>query len=187
MIGVTSAYMLARSGYDVTVIDRNHAVGRGTSQVNACSLRVSTFSPINSPGSAWRLAKALMAGDPVFHFAWSQVLTDPSFWRWGLQFARASLSADWHATNTAFLRDVSKWSVELTKQVARDEGIAFHLRDDCGVMVAYVEDEAGYRQAVEVRSAPPAIGPPQPLGARVGRSMLRQRRASRRRMYLGYI
>merc|ERR1712054_367804 len=49
VVGVTSAYALARAGYQVTVLEANNAVSLGTSQVNACSLRESTFSPIAKP------------------------------------------------------------------------------------------------------------------------------------------
>ena len=110
------------------------------------------------PGHGLAAGAGARGGDPVFRFQWSAVLLDPAFWRWGAQFLRASASSDWGAKSSAYLRDVSKWSVALTRQVARDEGIDFHLRSDCGAMVTFLDDQASFDDAVAQGPSKDAAG-----------------------------
>ena len=50
IIGVSSAYFLAKSGYEVEVIDRQNGPGQETSFANAGMLTPSMSDPWNSPG-----------------------------------------------------------------------------------------------------------------------------------------
>ncbi|MHB8815872.1 MAG: FAD-dependent oxidoreductase, partial [Steroidobacteraceae bacterium] len=51
LIGTTSAYFLARRGWEVTVLDRQDGPGQETSFANGSLLTFSMPEPWNAPGS----------------------------------------------------------------------------------------------------------------------------------------
>lgn len=90
VIGVTTAYSLAKAGYDVTVLDRSAGVSLGASCVNACGLRTSSWNPICQTSTIRKLVSGLASSDPTFVVNWSNVLSDNSFWEFMLQFLLAT-------------------------------------------------------------------------------------------------
>ena len=85
VIGVTTAYYLARAGHQVTVIDRDEGPAMGTSFANGGQLSFSHPEPWASPdvpAIAWR---ALRGGQSPFHMP---LRWDPALWSWGLRFLR---------------------------------------------------------------------------------------------------
>ncbi len=83
VIGVTTAYVLASRGHEVTVIDRKNECGAETSFANGGQLSYSYGEPWPTPGVLKKLPKWLL--DPnsplIFRLRW-----DPDMFRWGLQF-----------------------------------------------------------------------------------------------------
>ena len=82
VIGVTTAYYLAREGAEVRVLDRQAGPGMETSFANAGELSYGMTSPWAAPGIPAKAVKWLfMRHRPLF--IWP--LIDPRMWWWGIQ------------------------------------------------------------------------------------------------------
>ena len=69
IIGMTSAYFLHKVGYDITIVDRNTAPGRMTSNSNAMQLCYGTIAPWAGVSDIKKYAKYLLKSDfdaPVY-------------------------------------------------------------------------------------------------------------------------
>lgn len=87
IIGVSSAYFLAKSGYEVEVIDRQDGPGLETSFANAGMLTPSMSDPWNSPGIMGTLISSLIGGHSSIILS-PKIL--PSIVGWGLSFLNQS-------------------------------------------------------------------------------------------------
>ena len=83
LLGVSSAWFLARDGHEVTVIERASSVAQGTSFANAGMLTPSMADPWNAPGILWHLLRWLGREDAPFLLRPSAL---PSMIGWGLGF-----------------------------------------------------------------------------------------------------
>ncbi|KJS08949.1 MAG: amino acid dehydrogenase [Hoeflea sp. BRH_c9] len=82
VIGVTTAYYLAKGGAEVVVLDRQSGPGLETSYANAGELSYGMTSPWAAPGVPVKALKWLfMKRRPLF--IWP--LISPTMWKWGLQ------------------------------------------------------------------------------------------------------
>ena len=87
VIGVTTAYYLARQGAEVTVLDRQAGPGLETSYANAGELSYGMTSPWAAPGIPMKAVKWLfMKRRPLF--IWP--LISPTMWKWGAQMVMQS-------------------------------------------------------------------------------------------------
>lgn len=92
VVGVASAWYLARAGHQVTVIERQPAAGLETSFANGGQISVSHAEPWANPHVLPKVLKWLGREDAplLFRLRW-----DPALFRWGLRFlaeCRASRS-----------------------------------------------------------------------------------------------
>lgn len=95
LAGLQTAWMLARDGHNVTVLERLDGVGLETSFANGGLLTPSHAAPWNSPG-IWRvLLKSIGREDSAILFRPSAL---PLFWRWGLKFLANSRPERFAAT-----------------------------------------------------------------------------------------
>ena len=83
VIGVTTAYWLAKTGHEVQVLERNGGVGEETSFQNGALLAPGHSQSWAAPGAFWTLAKSVFQKDPALRFRFS---SDPQFWRWAMKF-----------------------------------------------------------------------------------------------------
>ena len=83
IIGVSSAYELARCGADVTLLERSQ-VGSGASSGNAGTIAVG-HPPLNRPG---RIVQAIRQMTDATSPLYVKPRVDPALWRWLLGFAR---------------------------------------------------------------------------------------------------
>ena len=85
VVGTTSAWYLAKSGHEVTVIDRQPGAGLETSFANGGQISASHAVPWANPGAPLKILRWLGKEDaPLLfrlHADWQQI-------RWGLQFLR---------------------------------------------------------------------------------------------------
>jgi D-amino-acid dehydrogenase len=88
VIGVTSAWYLAKSGHDVTVVDRNAAAGMETSFANGGQISVSHAEPWANPSAPLKVLKWLAREDAPLLF---RLRPDVRQWLWALQFLRECL------------------------------------------------------------------------------------------------
>ncbi len=83
VIGVTSAWYLAKQGFEVVVIDRQPGAGLETSFANGAQISVSQSEPWAAPGAPFKVLKWLMKDDAPLLFRpkleWHQI-------SWGMRF-----------------------------------------------------------------------------------------------------
>ena len=96
VVGVTTAYALARRGYSVTLVDRADGPAQGSSFANGAQLSYAYTDALAQPGLLTSMP-AIMAGlNPAFRVHFS---LDPDFLRWSLAFLRNCTEARF-AVNT---------------------------------------------------------------------------------------
>ncbi len=85
VIGVSSAWYLARAGHQVTVVDRRPAAGLETSFANGGQISVSHAEPWSNPHAPLRALSWMGREDAplLFRRRW-----DPALFDWGLRFLR---------------------------------------------------------------------------------------------------
>ncbi|RVJ42709.1 FAD-dependent oxidoreductase [Sinorhizobium meliloti] len=91
VVGMTSAYALARKGFAVTVIDAAESPAEaGASFGNGSQLSYFYTDAMASPSMAASLPKYLLGRDPAFRI---EVILSPRFLEWGLRFLANSTQA----------------------------------------------------------------------------------------------
>lgn len=90
IIGVTTAYAMARRGHDVTIVDRNDGPALGASHANGAQLSYAYADALASPALLRSLPRLIAGRDPLYKVRLS---ADPAFLRWGMAFVAASTAA----------------------------------------------------------------------------------------------
>jgi D-amino-acid dehydrogenase len=85
IIGVSTAYALARRGHRVAIVDRAKGPAFGASYANGAQLSYANTDALGSPALLKRIPKLLLGRDPSFKV--SSTL-DPDFLRWTIEFLR---------------------------------------------------------------------------------------------------
>ncbi|NNC35883.1 MAG: FAD-dependent oxidoreductase [Acidimicrobiales bacterium] len=83
VIGVSTAYALARLGHEVTVIDKADQVAMGASHANGAQLSYAYIDPFAGPATRRKIPAYLLGLDPGIHLSPS---LKPSYLNWGIQF-----------------------------------------------------------------------------------------------------
>jgi len=83
VIGVTTAYELARDGHEVVVIDQREDVGLETSFANGGQLAANHAEPWAAPGTVSKALKWLARKDAPLLY---RLRLDPALWAWTLEF-----------------------------------------------------------------------------------------------------
>jgi D-amino-acid dehydrogenase len=124
VIGVTTAYYLARRGAEVVVLDRQAGPGLETSYANAGELSYGMTSPWAAPGVPLKALKWLfMKRRPLF--IWP--LISPTMWKWGVQMLR-NCNDESYAVNKGRMVRVSNYSRDVLPDLIAETGIAFDGR-----------------------------------------------------------
>src|SRR5438874_5400444 len=113
VVGSTTAYMLAKAGYEVTVVDRCVRAGMETSFANGGLMTPSDSSPWNSPGTLRRLGKMLFDKSSTLKINPGAL---PSMALWGLQFLANSMP-NAHRNNMISNFRLAKLSWETLKEI----------------------------------------------------------------------
>ena len=122
VVGVTTAYYLAKSGCRVTVVDRAGDVAQGTSFANAGQLSYSFTDALAKPSLLAELPRILMGRDRGM-----RVRIDVSFFVWGIKFV-AQCTDRRASRNTLALLDAALRSSDLMKDVCDDVSLEFAHR-----------------------------------------------------------
>ncbi|MBV2181060.1 MAG: D-amino acid dehydrogenase [Castellaniella sp.] len=132
VIGVTTAWQLARKGWQVTLVDAAAEPASGASHANGGQLSYSYVAPLAGPGVLPDLPHWLLSPSSPLRF---KLRADPRQWRWCLQFLQACNARAASAT-TAQLLSLSYLSRQVLHEIQRDDPIDFsHLRN--GKLIAY--------------------------------------------------
>ncbi|MBP8939661.1 MAG: FAD-dependent oxidoreductase, partial [Agrobacterium sp.] len=101
VVGVTSAWYLAKAGHKVTVIDRQPAAALETSFANAGEVSPGYSSPWAAPGIPMKAMKWLfMKHAPLI----IRPTADPAAWRWMSQMLRNCTSARYAINKSRMVR-----------------------------------------------------------------------------------
>ena len=124
VIGVTTAYYLARAGHDVTVVDRQSSAGLETSFANAGEISPGYATPWAGPGVPLKALKWLMMknGPLVVH-----PKADPAMWRWMLQMLRNCNQRSYHVNKSRMVR-LAEYSRDCLRDLRGDIGLAYDER-----------------------------------------------------------
>lgn len=124
VIGVTSAYYLARAGHDVTVVDRQPEPALETSFANAGEVSPGYSSPWAGPGVPVKAVKwLLMKHGPLV----VRPKLDPVMWVWLLKMLRNCTSAR-YAVNKSRMIPIAEYSRDCLRDLRRDIGIQYDER-----------------------------------------------------------
>ena len=141
VVGLSTAWWLARDGHEVTVIDRNDGVALETSYANGAQLSYSYVAPLAGPGVLPRIPPWLLRRDSPLRF---YPALDPDQWRWLARFVLACSRKQSEAT-TRRLLGLSFYSRKLMHEFVAKHPIEFgHAMN--GKLVVH-SDEDGYAAA----------------------------------------
>jgi D-amino-acid dehydrogenase len=125
VIGVTTAWFLARDDHEVTLLEREQGVALGTSYANGAMIHTSLVDPWNEPGIAFKLLKWIGREDAPAVLRPSAV---PGMLRWGMAFLR-NATATRHRRHTLVNLRLALLSAQTLKEVRRETGIEHDQRE----------------------------------------------------------
>ena len=124
VIGVTTAYYLARAGHEVTVVDRQAEPAQETSFANAGEVSPGYSSPWAGPGVPVKAIKwLLMRHGPLV--IWPKL--DPVMWIWGLKLLR-NCTAERYAINKSRMIPIAEYSRDCLRALRAETGIKYDER-----------------------------------------------------------
>ena len=124
VIGVCSAWYLARAGFEVTVVDRQRAPAQETSFANAGQISPGYASPWAAPGVPLKALKWLFSKDAPLRI---RPGLDPRQYLWLLQMLR-NCTTKRYAINKARMVRLSEYSRDCLDELREETGIAYEGR-----------------------------------------------------------
>ncbi|OOV87909.1 D-amino acid dehydrogenase [Oceanospirillum linum] len=146
VIGVNTAYWLAKAGHKVLVIDRQPIPGNETSYANGGQIAVSHADPWAKPSAPLSVIKDLIRDDAPLLFRPGM---DIRQWRWLLSWFGQCTPGRWR-TNLLEAMRLSAYSQELTRQVQNEHQLKYQqIRK--GVLHLYRTDRSlnSAKQSIE--------------------------------------
>lgn len=124
VIGVTSAYYLARAGHEVTVVDRQQGAALETSFANAGEISPGYASPWAAPGIPQKAVKWLfMKHAPLI----IRPMADRATWSWMMSMLRNCTAAR-YAVNKGRMVRLAEYSRDCLIALREETGIAYDHR-----------------------------------------------------------
>ena len=120
VLGVTSAYYLAKAGHEVTVVDRQPGPALETSFANAGEISPGYASPWAGPGIPLKAIKWLTMRDGPLVI---RPMLDPRMWLWGLQLL-ANCTERAYALNKSRMVRLAEYSRDHMIELRAETGIA---------------------------------------------------------------
>jgi D-amino-acid dehydrogenase len=137
VIGVTSAWYLARAGHEVTVVDRQDAPAKETSFANGGQISTSHAEPWANPSTPKQVLKWLGREDSPMLF---RLRADLNQWAWGLAFLRECLPARTRA-NAAQIAALNRYSRAQLQALSEETGIQYEQQTR-GILRLYQDEQA---------------------------------------------
>lgn len=134
LIGVASAWHLARDGHRVTVVERQPAPARETSYANGGQISTSHAEPWANPRAPKKILSWLGRRDAPLLWHWR---ADLAQWRWGLAFLGECRPSRTRANMRAILA-LALMSRARLKALRRELGLAYHQLER-GILHYYTE------------------------------------------------
>jgi len=121
VIGVSTAYYLARGGHQVTVIDRQQEAGQETSYANAGQISPGYSAPWAAPGMPLKAIKWLLQEHSPLVI---RPLPDPAMVRWALQLL-ANCTESAYARNKERMLRLATYSGECISALREEIGLHY--------------------------------------------------------------
>ncbi|HEY7787810.1 MAG TPA: D-amino acid dehydrogenase [Casimicrobiaceae bacterium] len=136
VVGVTSAWYLARDGHEVTLVDRQPGAALETSFANGGQISASYAEPWANPGAPLKILKWLARDDAPLLF---RPRLDARQWHWGLQFLVECLPSRTRR-NTIQCLNLALYSRDCLKALRADTGIQYDQLER-GILQFYTEPD----------------------------------------------
>ncbi|ARU06934.1 D-amino acid dehydrogenase small subunit [Comamonas serinivorans] len=141
IVGLMTAYHLAREGDTVTVIDALPGPGQATSYGNGAQLSYSFVAPLAEPSVLAKLPGMVWGKDSPLHL---RLRASPAQWQWGLKFL-AACNAPQAQQTTRELLQLGAASRERLHALMAEHALQFDFTR-AGKLVVY-QDEAAFEGA----------------------------------------
>ncbi len=125
VVGVTSAYYLARAGHEVTVIDRQSGAGLETSFANAGQVSPGYSAPWAGPGVPLKALRWLLMRHRPF-VIWPRADTQLAWW---LAQMLANCTADAYRVNKARMVRLAEYSRDVLRELRTETSIDYDHRE----------------------------------------------------------
>jgi D-amino-acid dehydrogenase len=122
VVGVTTAYFLARAGHEVTLVDQQDALGLEATGGNAGIIAPGHSFAWASPRAPQMLWQSLRGAETAIRV---RLTADPQLYTWGLRFLRECTSAR-ARRNTLIKLRLCQYSQTVLNELVRSEGIRYH-------------------------------------------------------------
>lgn len=146
IIGITTAYLLQKSGYRVILIDAEEGPALKTSFANGCQLSYSYIDAMSSPSLLKKVPKILAGMDPAFRV---KTLPELRLVKWGSRFLANGL-AHKEELNTRSLLRLSLHSRNVLHSVLEGSSVEFEHRIS-GKLLIYTNQKDLNKAAIRVR------------------------------------
>jgi len=121
VVGVTTAYFLARAGHEVTLLEEKHALGLEATGGNAGIIAPGHSFAWASPRAPRMLWQSLRGAETAIRV---RLTRDPRLYAWGLRFLRECTSAR-ARRNTLIKLRLCQYSQAVMKELVANEGIEY--------------------------------------------------------------
>ena len=142
VVGVTTAYYLAKAGHEVTVIERQPYAACETSFANAGLITAGHAAAWASPRAPMMLLRSLWQADAALSFRPS---LDPRMWAWCLRFLANCTAARFRVNTLRKLR-LCMYSREVMAALREETNIAYD-RSSRGILYLYRDADHFERSA----------------------------------------
>ncbi|SFN79234.1 D-amino-acid dehydrogenase [Formivibrio citricus] len=152
VVGVSSAWYLARAGHDVTVVERQPTAGMETSFANGGQISVCHAEPWAGPKAPWKILQWLGEEDAPLLF---RLKADWAQWRWGLRFL-LECTPERARKNLQDLVRLGLYSRDALQALRAETGIQYDALTR-GIL-HYYTDEAEFAAAVRAAALMREVG-----------------------------
>jgi D-amino-acid dehydrogenase len=122
VVGVTTAYFLAKTGHEVTIVEEKDGLGLEASAGNAGIVAPGHSFAWASPAAPTMLLRSLRGEETAIRV---RLGSDPHLYAWGLRFLRECTPTRARRNTLVKLR-LCQYSQRVMGEVARSEGIDYH-------------------------------------------------------------
>jgi D-amino-acid dehydrogenase len=150
VVGVSTAWYLAKAGHSVEIVDRQPGPGLETSFANGGQISACHAEPWAHPGAPKQVLAWMGREDAPLIFRWTR--WDPALWAWGLRFL-SNCTESRTRRNTERVLRIALYSRDCLRALRAETGIAYDERTD-GILHFYrSEEEFGHAKlAADVMS-----------------------------------
>ncbi|HEY8149210.1 MAG TPA: FAD-dependent oxidoreductase, partial [Vicinamibacteria bacterium] len=122
VVGVTTAYFLAKAGHDVTILEEKDGLGLEASAGNAGIIAPGHSFAWASPRAAAMLLRSLRGDETAIRV---RLAPDPHLYLWGLRFLRECTTAR-ARRNTLIKLRLCQYSQRILNELVHAERIDYH-------------------------------------------------------------